>query len=165
MDQKIYLYNTLTRKKEEFKPIVSGKVGIYSCGPTVYWNQHVGNMYAFTIWDTLVKFLRYVGYEVTWVVNITDVGHNTSDADEGEDKMERGAKRENLSVWEVAKKYEVQYVDSLRLLNIKPDISPRATEHISEQIELAQKIEKNTKYARKKCGGGNKRNNRRKEKY
>ncbi len=143
MDQKIYLYNTLTRKKEEFKPIVSGKVGIYSCGPTVYWNQHVGNMYAFTIWDTLVKFLRYVGYEVTWVVNITDVGHNTSDADEGEDKIEKGAKRENLSVWEIAKKYEVQYVDSLRLLNIKPDISPRATEHISEQIEMAQKIEKN----------------------
>ncbi len=141
--QKVYLYNTATRKKEEFKPVIEGKVGIYSCGPTVYWNQHIGNMYAFTVWDTLVRALQYVGYETKWVVNITDVGHNTSDADSGEDKMEKGAKRESLSVWEIAKKYEAQYVDSLQKLNIKPDISPRATEHIKEQIDLAQKIEAN----------------------
>lgn len=143
MDKKVYLYNTATRRKEKFKPIKPGKVGIYSCGPTVYWNQHIGNMYAFTIWDVLVKTLKYLGYEVTWVVNITDVGHNTSDADEGEDKMEKGAKREDLTVWEIARKYEEQYRDSLKLLNIRPDISPRATEHIPEQIELAKKIEKN----------------------
>ena len=77
------------------------------------------------------------------MVNITDVGHNTSDADEGEDKMEKGAKREDLTVWEIARKYEEQYRDSLKLLNIRPDISPKATEHIPEQIELAKKIEKN----------------------
>lgn len=141
--QKVYLYNTATRKKEEFKPVITDKVGIYSCGPTVYWNQHIGNMYAFVVWDTLVKTLRYVGYEVKWVVNITDVGHNVSDGDEGEDKMEKGAKRENLSVVEIARKYEAQYMDSLAKLNIKPGVSPRATEHIEEQIELAQKIETN----------------------
>lgn len=141
--QKVYLYNTATRQKEEFRPLTEGKVGIYSCGPTVYWNQHIGNMYAFTIWDTLIRSFRYLGYGTKWVINITDVGHNTSDADEGEDKMEKGAKRENLSVWDIAKKYEKQYVDSLNKLNISPDVSPRATEHIDEQIELARKIEAN----------------------
>jgi cysteinyl-tRNA synthetase len=144
MEQKIYFYNTATRKKEEFKPIKEGEVGIYSCGPTVYWNQHIGHMYAYTQWGTLINYLRYVGYEVKWVMNVTDVGHLTSDADEGEDKMEKGAKREGLTVWEIAKKYEKQFVDSLDAFNIKrPDVLCRATEHIPEQIELAEKIEKN----------------------
>ena len=138
---KAYLYNTLTRKKEEFKALNDDKVGIYSCGPTVYWNQHIGNMYAFTVWDFLVRILRYLGYEVTWVMNITDVGHMTSDEDAGEDKMEKGAKREGISVWDLAKKYEKQFTDSLKSLNIKPDKLTRATEHIKEQIELAKKIE------------------------
>ena len=138
------LYNTLSRKKEEFKPISEGKVGIYSCGPTVYWNQHIGNMYAFLCWDILVRSLRYLGYEVKWVMNITDVGHMTSDEDNGEDKMEKGAEREGLTVWQIAKKYEKQFLESLEMLNIvKPDKLARATEHIKEQIELAQKIEKN----------------------
>ena len=136
------LYNTLTRQKEEFKPIKEGEVGIYSCGPTVYWNQHIGHMYAYTQWGTLVNFLRYIGFKVKWVMNLTDVGHLTSDEDEGEDKMEKGAKREGLSVWEIAKKYEKQFTESLELLNIpKPDVLCKATEHIDEQIELAKKIE------------------------
>jgi cysteinyl-tRNA synthetase len=101
-------------------------------------------MYAYTQWGTLINYLRYVGYEVKWVMNVTDVGHLTSDADEGEDKMEKGAKREGLTVWEIAKKYEKQFVDSLDAFNIKrPDVLCRATEHIPEQIELAEKIEKN----------------------
>ena len=144
MDQKIFFYNTATRKKEEFKPIEEGKVGIYSCGPTVYWNQHIGHMYAYTQWGTLVNFLRYVGYDVKWVMNVTDVGHMTSDEDAGEDKMEKGAKREGLSVWDIAKKYEKQFVESLDLFNIqRPDVICRATEHVPEQIDLAKKIEKN----------------------
>ncbi|MFA6518729.1 MAG: cysteine--tRNA ligase [Candidatus Shapirobacteria bacterium] len=138
------LYNTATRTKEEFKPIVEGKVGIYSCGPTVYWNQHIGHMYAYTQWGTLVNFLRYIGNEVNWVMNVTDVGHLTSDADTGEDKMEKGAKREGLTVWEIARKYESQFLDSLDRFNIvRPDVVCRATEHISEQIELAKRIEAN----------------------
>jgi len=138
------LYNTLTRKKEELKPIVEGQVGVYSCGPTVYWNQHIGNMYAFLSWDFLVRSLRYLGYRVTWVMNITDVGHMTSDEDSGEDKMEKGAKREGISSEEVARIYEKQFLESMDRLNIRrPDKLPRATEHIKEQIELAKKIERN----------------------
>jgi len=144
VDQKIYFYNTATRKKEEFKPIVEGKVGIYSCGPTVYWNQHVGNMYAYLFVDVLVRTLRYFGYEVKHVMNLTDVGHLTSDSDTGDDKMEKGAKREGVSVWDLAKKYEKQFFDSEELLNInRPDVVCPATEYINEQIELIQKIEKN----------------------
>ena len=142
--EKIFLYNTATRKKEEFKPIKEGEVGIYSCGPTVYWNQHIGHMYAYTQWGTLVNFLRYIGYRVKWVMNLTDVGHLTSDADTGEDKMEKGAKREGVSPWEIAKKYEKQFIESLELFNVQqPDVLCRATEHIEEQINLAQKIEQN----------------------
>lgn len=140
----IKFYNTLTRKKEIFKPIKSGNVGVYSCGPTVYWNQHIGNFYAYIQWDILVRFLRYSGYKTKWVMNITDVGHMTSDQDSGEDKMEKGAKREGLSVWQIAEKYIKQFLKSTNLLNIKqPDILCRATKHIKEQIDLIKKIEKN----------------------
>ncbi len=136
------LYNTLTRKVEEFKPINDKKVGIYSCGPTVYWNQHIGHMYAYVQWDSLVRFLRYLNYEVKWVMNITDVGHLTSDEDVGEDKMEKGAKREGISVWEVAERYIKQFIESMDLLNIvHPDVLSRATEHIQDQIDLIKKIE------------------------
>lgn len=138
----IYFFNTLGRKKELFKPVKEGAVGIYSCGPTVYWNQHIGHMYAYTHWDILVRFLKYAGFEVKWVMNVTDVGHLVSDEDAGEDKMEKGAKRENLSVWELADKYLEQFKDSLKYLNIQsPDVLCRATEHISEQIDLIKKIE------------------------
>lgn len=139
----IQFYNTLTRKKEKFVPIKKGQVGIYSCGPTVYWNQHIGHMYAYTQWDVLVRFLRYCGFKVRWVMNITDVGHLTSDADTGEDKMEKGARREGLTVWQIADKYIAQFLESLDLLNISPpDVLCRATKHIPQQIELIKLIEK-----------------------
>ncbi|HUS60148.1 MAG TPA: cysteine--tRNA ligase [Nevskiaceae bacterium] len=140
----IKLYNTLTKKIEEFKPIEQGKVDIYSCGPTVYWYQHIGHMYAYIHWDTLVRFLRYSGFKVKWVMNITDVGHMVSDEDTGEDKMEKGARREGLTVWEIAGKYIDQFLESLEFLNIqKPDVLPRATKHIQVQIDLIKRIEKN----------------------
>ena len=140
----IKFYNTATRKIEEFKPLKDGEVGIYSCGPTVYWNQHLGNMYAYIQWDTLVRFLKYMDFKVKWVMNITDVGHLTSDEDAGEDKMEKGAKREGLSVWQIADKYIKQFEESMALLNIqRPDVLARATEHIQEQVDLIKKIETN----------------------
>jgi len=138
------LYNTLTRKVEEFKPIKPGEVGIYSCGPTVYWNQHIGHMYAYTQWDALIRTLKYLGFKTKWVMNITDVGHLTSDEDAGEDKMEVGAKREGLTVWDIAEKYIKQFLESMELLNIqKPDVLCRATEHLQEQIDFIKKIEAN----------------------
>jgi len=138
------LYNTLTKTLEEFRPIKAGKVGIYSCGPTVYWNQHIGHMYAYVQWDILVRYLRFQGYQVEWVMNITDVGHLTSDEDTGEDKMEKGAAREGKTVWEIADKYIKQFTDSLEALNITlPDEMPRATEHIARQIELIKLMEQN----------------------
>lgn len=138
------LYNTLNRQKEEFKPIIDGEIGVYSCGPTVYSSPHIGNMYAYICWDVLVRTLRYLGNDVKWVMNITDVGHLTSDADSGEDKMEKGAKRECLSVWNLAKKYEEEFLENLKVLNInKPDVLCRATDNIKEQIDLIKKIEGN----------------------
>ena len=140
----IYLTNTLTRKKEKFTPINKGEIGIYSCGPTVYWNQHIGHMYAYVQWDVLVRLFRFYGNSVKWVMNLTDVGHMTSDEDAGEDKMEKGAKREGLTVWQIADKYINQFTESLNLLNVsKPDVLCRATEHIPEQIDLIKKIEAN----------------------
>jgi len=140
----IFLSNTLTKKKEKFTSTTPGKVGIYSCGPTVYWNQHIGHMYAYVQWDILVRFLRFVGNEVKWVMNITDVGHMTSDEDFGEDKMEKGAKREGLTVWQIADKYISQFKDSMNLLGINPpDVLCRATENIPEQVKLSELIEKN----------------------
>ena len=138
------IYNTATRQKEEFKPIESGKVGIYSCGPTVYSSPHIGNMYAYICWDVLVRTLKYLGYEVHNVINITDVGHLVSDSDEGEDKMEKGSKREGLTAKELAEKYEKEFLENLKELNIElPWKMPRATEHIQEQIDLIKKIEEN----------------------
>lgn len=142
--QKVYLYNTATRKKEEFKPISEGRVGIYSCGPTVYSSPHIGNMYAYIVWDLLVRSLEYVGYEVKQVINVTDVGHLMADSDDGEDKMEKGSRMTGISAWDLAKKYEAEFVKNLELLNIKvPWKMPRATEHIAEQIELLKTIETN----------------------
>lgn len=140
----IRLFNSKTKKKEEFIEIEKGKVGIYSCGPTVYWNQHIGHMYAYVQWDLLVRFFRYLDYDVKWVMNITDVGHMTSDEDEGEDKMEKGARREGLTVWQVAEKYMDQFTESMEMLNIiKPDVLARATDHIQDQIQLIERMQKN----------------------
>ncbi|MBI5358834.1 cysteine--tRNA ligase [Candidatus Amesbacteria bacterium] len=138
------LYNFLSKQIEDFEPIKKGKVGIYSCGPTVYWNQHIGHMYAYVQWDALVRALRYQGQDVKWVMNVTDVGHLVSDEDEGEDKMEKGAKREGITVEQIAKKYTNQFLESMDKLNIRrPDVICPATEHISEMIELIKKIEEN----------------------
>ncbi len=137
------LYNTLTRKKEEFKPIQKGKVGMYSCGPTVYWYQHIGNLKAYVFADLLKRVLVYDGYKVRHVMNVTDVGHLTSDADTGEDKIEKAAKREHKKASEIADFYLKLFKQDLKKLNItEPDIWCKATGHIKEQIELIKKLEK-----------------------
>jgi len=137
------IFNTLTRKKEEFTPIEEGKVGIYCCGPTVYNFAHIGNLRSFLFEDILKRTFKLDGFEVKHVMNITDVGHLTSDADEGEDKMAKGAKRENKTVWEVAQFYTDAFFEDIKRLNIiTPDITPKATEHINEMIELIQTLEK-----------------------
>ncbi|MEM5793098.1 MAG: cysteine--tRNA ligase [Candidatus Aenigmatarchaeota archaeon] len=140
----IKLFNTLGKKKEVFKPIKKGFVGLYACGPTVYDYAHIGHFRAYIFVDTLVRMLRYNGLKVKHVMNITDVGHLTSDADTGEDKMEKGAKREGKTVWEIAEFYTKDFFDAMDKLNVKrPDIVCKATDHIQEMIELVKKIEKN----------------------
>ena len=144
----------MTRKIEEFKPIKPGHVSFYNCGPTVYWDAHIGNMRAFFNADILKRMFLANGYTVNHVMNFTDVGHLTSDEDTGEDKMEKGAARENLTVWEIAEKYIKNVLTDMNLLNIIPPThTPRATEHIKEQIELIQKLE-NLGYAYKIPGDG-----------
>ncbi len=141
------VYNTLTRKKEVFKPLKPGHVGIYSCGPTVYWYQHIGNMRYALFVDILKRILMYNDYKIRQVMNITDVGHLTSDADEGEDKMVKAIKREGLklnkeSMLSIAKKYTDFFLRDIKELNvILPDVMPKATEHIKEMIEVIKKIE------------------------
>lgn len=133
----------MTRKVEDFVPITPNHVGFYGCGPTVYWDQHIGNMRTFFNNDMLKRMFLANGYTVNHVMNITDVGHLTSDEDTGEDKMEKGAARENLSVWDVANKYMNSCFSDMDLLNImRPTHAPRATDHITEQIELIKKLEK-----------------------
>ena len=140
------LYNTLTRKKEEFIPIdkEKKKVKIYTCGPTVYNYAHIGNLRAYIFMDTLRKVLEYNGYTVEQVMNITDVGHMTSDADEGEDKMEKSAKALNKSVYEIAKMYTDAFMKDIKALNIKlPEHVVKATEHIKDMEEYVDEILKN----------------------
>jgi cysteinyl-tRNA synthetase len=137
--QYMQFYNTLTRKIEEFKPLKKNKVGLYHCGPTVYWTQHIGNLRGMFCADLAVKTLRYLGYEVKHVRNYTDVGHLTSDGDVGEDKMEKGAKREGLDPKKIAEKYIKIFEKDTRELNIaEPNVKPRATKHINEMIEMVQ---------------------------
>lgn len=139
---KIYFYNTLGRKLEEFKPIKPGEVSIYSCGPTVYSYQHIGNLRSYIFADILKKTLISNGYKVKHVINITDVGHLTSDADEGEDKMEKASTKEGKTAKEIADYYFQVFHDDLGKLNIAdPDFWPKASEHIKEQIELIKKLE------------------------
>jgi cysteinyl-tRNA synthetase len=136
------LYNTLSKKIDEIKPINVPIVTIYTCGPTVYDYPHIGNWYTFIRYDLLVRSLIVSGLQPKWVMNITDVGHLVSDADDGEDKLEKGAKRENKTAWDVAKFYGDYFISGLDRLNFtKPDYIPKATNHISEQIELIQKLE------------------------
>ncbi|MDU1414075.1 MAG: cysteine--tRNA ligase [Clostridium sp.] len=137
-----YLYNTLTRNKDEFIPINKNKVGLYTCGPTVYNFAHIGNLRTYIFEDALKKSLEYVGYKVKHVMNVTDVGHLQSDGDEGEDKMLLGATREHKTVWEIARFYEDAFFDDCKKLNIKrPTVVCRATEHIEDMIKFIQKLE------------------------
>ncbi len=136
------IYNTLSHSVEEFSPINPPKVGMYSCGPTVYDYQHIGHMRRYVGDDLLLRVLRFNNYEVHHVMNITDVGHLVSDADSGEDKMEKGAKKFGLSVWDIAKKFEKQFKDSCEALNISlPTDLMHATDYIPEQIKLVQELE------------------------
>ncbi len=135
------LYNTLTRKLEDFKPLVEGKVGMYVCGPTVYGHAHLGHAKSYISFDILCRYLRYLGYSVTYVQNITDVGHLTDDADAGEDKLAVAAKKEHKHPMALAEYYTASYFADMDKLNcLRPDISPRATGHIPEQIELVQTL-------------------------
>ncbi|MEK6913149.1 MAG: cysteine--tRNA ligase [Nanoarchaeota archaeon] len=136
------LYNTLTRKEESFKPIEKEHVGMYSCGPTVYWYQHIGNLKTYIFADVLKRVLAYNGYKVNQVMNITDVGHLTSDADEGEDKMEKAATKEGKNAKDIANYYWRIFKEDFKKLNIQePNIWTKATEHIKEQIALIKKLE------------------------
>ena len=133
------VYNYMARQKEEFKPIHEGRVGIYVCGPTVYGHAHIGHAKVYVSFDVVVRYLRYLGYKVRYVQNITDVGHLTDDADEGEDKVGRKAWLEQLQPMEVVDYYTRSYFEDMDALNVtRPDISARASGHVPEQIELAQ---------------------------
>ena len=135
------LYNTLTKKLEKFKPIKKEEVKLYHCGPTVYWTQHIGNLRGMFCADLAVRTLRYLEYKVKHVRNYTDVGHLTSDEDAGEDKMEKGARREGLKPEEIAEKYIGIFEQDTRELNmLEPTIKPRATEHIKEMINMTKTL-------------------------
>ena len=140
----IYFYNTLTKKKEKFVPIDGRQVKMYSCGPTVYYYAHIGNLRAYLFMDNLRRVLKYNGYELKHVMNITDVGHLVSDADEGEDKMVKAAQRENKSPFEIADYYLAEFLKDIDKLNIdRPEIIARATEHIDIMEQYVQKIIEN----------------------
>ena len=141
MLQEIQIYNTLTRKKEVFEPLVPGKVGMYVCGPTVYGPPHLGHGRSAITFDLLFRFLKQIGYKVRYVRNITDVGHLVADADEGEDKIAKQAKLDELEPMEVVQKYTNDFHHAMQMLNVEsPSIEPRASGHIIEQIEEVNKI-------------------------
>ncbi|GAB4550268.1 MAG: cysteine--tRNA ligase [Anaerolineae bacterium] len=133
------VYNYLTRKKEAFVPLHEGFVGMYVCGPTVYGHAHIGHAKAYITFDIVHRYLEYLGYRVRYVQNITDVGHLTDDADQGEDKIAAQARKERLEPMEIVEYYTRSYFEDMDILNVlRPDISPRASGHVPEQIELAQ---------------------------
>jgi cysteinyl-tRNA synthetase len=137
----IEVTNTLTRRKEPFTPLEPGKVGIYVCGPTVYGPAHLGHARTAMAYDVIVKFLRHAGYAVTYVSNITDVGHHTDDADAGEDKVEREARRRKLNPLELATAYMNEYFEDMAALGIaRPDVAPRATDHIPAMIDMVRRL-------------------------
>ncbi len=137
----LYITNTLSRKKELFEPVNPGHVGLYVCGPTVYGDAHLGHARPGITYDVLVRLLKHLGYKVRYVRNITDVGHLEHDADEGEDKIAKKARTEQLEPMEVVQEYTIRYHDAMRMLNVAPpSIEPRASGHIIEQIALVKKI-------------------------
>ena len=136
------MYNSLLRRKEELKPVQPGKVGLYTCGPTVYNFAHIGNLRTYIFEDILKRVLQYNGYRVKHVMNITDVGHLTGDRDMGEDKMEKGALREGRTAWEIAEFYTQEFKNDIENLNIlPPDTWVKATDTIDEQIALIETLE------------------------
>ena len=136
------LFNTMSRSVEDFVPMNEKKVGLYACGFTVYDYTHLGHLRKYSMDDVLIRMLRHEGYDVTFVQNVTDVGHLASDADTGEDKLEKGAKKYGQTVWDVAKKFEDYFFYSMDAMgNMRPDVSCRATEHIPQQIEMVQQLE------------------------
>jgi cysteinyl-tRNA synthetase len=137
----LHIYNTLSREKEKFEPINKGFVGMYVCGPTVYGDPHLGHAKSYVSFDIVVRYLCYLGYNVRYVQNITDVGHLTDDADQGEDKLEKQARAEKLEPMEIAEKYTYNYFRDMDKLGVqRPDISPRAAGHIIEQIQMIEKL-------------------------
>ena len=139
---KVYLYNTMSRAVEEFKPISDEYVGLYGCGPTVYNYAHIGNLRTYIFEDTLKRVLRHAGFKVKHVMNITDVGHLTGDGDDGEDKMEKSARESGRSVWDIAKFYTDAFFKDYDSLNIiRPDIVCPATQHIQQMIDLIKRLE------------------------
>lgn len=143
MTRTLHLYNSLSKSVEKFTPIDPTNVRIYSCGPTVYGEPHLGNMRKYFLDDLLKNTIKhFLQYPTTHVVNITDVGHLTDDGDHGEDKMEKGARREGLTARDVAKRYEEIFHTNCKKLLLEPfDVTPRATEHIAEQIAMVQRLE------------------------
>ena len=139
--QKLVLYNTLTRRKAEFEPIHAPHVGMYVCGPTVYGDPHLGHARSAITFDILFRYLTHLGYKVRYVRNITDVGHLEHDADEGEDKIAKRARIEQLEPMEVVQHYTRRYHRAMDLLNVlPPSIEPQASGHIIEQMELVNRI-------------------------
>jgi len=135
------VYNSLTRRKEEFRPLREGFVGIYVCGPTVYGHSHIGHAKSYVSFDVVVRYLRFLGYRVRYVQNITDVGHLTDDADQGEDKVGKAAREMGVEPMEVAERFTRSYFEDMDALNVlRPDISPRASGHIPEQIETVKAL-------------------------
>ena len=152
MKDEVFIYNSLSRKKELLMPITKDYIGLYVCGPTVYGDPHLGHARPAITFDIVFRYLQYCGYKVRYVRNITDAGHLENDADEGEDKISKKARLEQLEPMEVAHYYTLSYHKAMSLLNCKsPSIEPRATGHIIEQIEMVKKIIDNG-YAYEKNG-------------
>lgn len=140
------LYNSLSRQVEEVVPITAGKIGMYTCGPTVYSTPTIGNFRTYTMADLLDRSLKYVGFDVRHVMNLTDVGHltgdNEGDSSQGEDRLEKASKKEGRTAWEIAKGYSDEFMEQMKLLNIQmPDVVCKATDHIPEQIAMIKKLE------------------------
>ena len=149
----IYLFNSLTKKKQKFISLKQNELKIYSCGPTVYSQQHIGNLRSVIIWDILKNIFKYNNYKIIDVINITDVGHLISDEDNGEDKMLKASKKENLDPYKIAEKYENIYFEDLKKLNITfSKFFPRASKHIKEQLEIIEKLDKNNLIYKTKDG-------------
>jgi cysteinyl-tRNA synthetase len=140
-EHNLHVTNTLTRRREKFEPVAPPHVGMYVCGPTVYGDAHLGHAKSYISFDVIVRYLRHLGYDVTYVQNITDVGHLTDDADAGEDKVEKAARAKKVHPMQIAEQFTRRYFEDMDRLNVlRPDISPRASGHIVEQIEHTKRL-------------------------